>query len=45
MRASLDVETVLSTAADEIAGVLGLAALDLRLVGQEGPDDDGSGDS
>jgi GAF domain-containing protein len=41
MRATLDVETVLSTAADEIAGVLGLAALDLRLVGKEGPEDDG----
>jgi GAF domain-containing protein len=36
MRASLDVETVLSTAADEIASVLGLAALDVRLVSPDG---------
>ena len=43
MRASLDVETVLSTAADEIASVLGLAALDLRLVSKDGSEDDGSG--
>ncbi|MFN2291892.1 MAG: GAF domain-containing protein [Anaerolineae bacterium] len=43
MRASLDVEAVLTTAADEIAGVLGLAALDLRLVSGEGPEDDGPG--
>ncbi|MGC9333070.1 MAG: GAF domain-containing protein [Anaerolineae bacterium] len=41
MRESLDVETVLSTAVDEIAGVLGLAALDLRLVGHQWPAGEG----
>ncbi|MCL7451694.1 MAG: GAF domain-containing protein [Anaerolineae bacterium] len=45
MRASLDVETVLSTAVGEIAGVLGLVALDLRLVDTDGSENEGSGGS
>ncbi len=40
IRESLDVEKVLQTAVDEIAGALGLAALDLRLVTEQDFGDD-----
>jgi hypothetical protein len=40
MRETLDTDTVLRTAVTEIAGALGLAALDLRLgVGADMPDE------
>jgi GAF domain-containing protein len=45
MRASLDVETVLNVAANEIAGALGLAALDVRLISRQEAGDDSSGGS
>jgi GAF domain-containing protein len=43
MRETLDMERVLQTAVEEIAGALGLAALDLRIVREPGAGGDGDG--